>query len=565
MPQLIKNDMEQLRKLFIMPDSPDKFIEFGQELLDLIHNFFKEKGGIHSAISLVDLAKIFSDTKIPENPKLLKNVLTEIKNKIIAHSVKVGSPYYVGHMTSAIPYFMILLEMIIATLNQNQVKIESAKASTFVEKEFISWMHKLIFHKKESFYKKFIQDRETSLGTVTLDGTMANLTAILVARNKAFKPTKDFPGIRRSGLSEALRHYGYTRAVVLISKRAHYSFSKIARIIGIGSDNVIKIPTDLNNKMDLNELEKICQKINKANQSGINKTKILAIVAIAGNTETGNIDNLKEVRRIAKENSAHYHVDAAWGGAILLADDYRYLLKGIEQADSVTLDAHKLLYSPVSLGMVLFRKENDLKYLLHNANYIIRTDSVDLGRFTIEGSRSFSILKPWATLKVFGRDGFRLLFEYAFELTSLFRGLVERHSNFEMINNPELFIINYRFIPKRIQEFLETTIIKKEKNFLGNIKKINNLLNELNIELHKDLREEDNSFVSRTMIDAPKYFYNNIVILRSILVNPLTTSDILKSIINKQNELGFKLYKNRFLKKFKAMIEMDSPKKYKKR
>src|SRR5208337_715091 len=194
--RIIKTDMNQLKKLFIMPDSPDKFLEFGTELLDLIHNFFQEKGGIHSSVSLPELEKIFSMINIPKKPQLLKEVLGEIKSKIIAHSVKVGNPYYIGHMTSAIPYFMILLEMIIAALNQNQVKIESAKASSFVERELIGWMHRLIYNKSASFYKSFIQNWEVALGNVTTDGTMANLTALLVARNKAFGPDGNFPGIR---------------------------------------------------------------------------------------------------------------------------------------------------------------------------------------------------------------------------------------------------------------------------------------------------------------------------------------------------------------------------------
>ena len=153
-----KADIEHLRKLFIMPNSADKFVEFGHELLEMIHDFFQEKGGIHSSISLPELSRIFNQTSLPEKPQLIKDVLKEIKEKIIKHSVKVGSPYYIGHMISAIPYFMILLEMIIAALNQNQVKIETAKASSFVERELIAWLHKLVFKRRERFYKKNIQN-----------------------------------------------------------------------------------------------------------------------------------------------------------------------------------------------------------------------------------------------------------------------------------------------------------------------------------------------------------------------------------------------------------------------
>ncbi len=556
-------DMEQIRKLFIMPDSADKFHEFGNELLDMIHNFFTEKGGIHSSILLPDLAKLFSKIDVPETPQRLKNVLYEVKNNVISHSVKVANPYYIGHMTSAVPYFVILLEMIIAALNQNQVKIESAKASTFLEKQFLSWMHRIVFNRSPKFYKDNIQNRETVLGNITLDGTMANFTALMIARNMAFGPDGKFPGIREAGLFEAYKYYGYERAVILVSRRGHYSIEKVGRSLGLGNQNVIKIPVDSKNKIDLIKLEKTIIEIEATNRSGGPKTKIIAMVGIAGTTETGNIDNLHEMGIIAKKYKIFFHVDAAWGGSVLLADEYRYLFAGIENADSVTVDAHKLLYAPPSLGMVFFRNGTELKAIQHYSNYIIRPDSMDLGRHSLEGSRPFASLKPWATIKIFGRDGFKLIFDNAFKLTSVLRGLVEMHCNFEAMNQPELFIFNYRFIPKKIKEKLNRLMAKIEneelserKNdlvkvkYLRKIENINIVLNELNTELHKAIREEDESFVSRTMIDCPLYFYQDCVILRAITINPLTTPEILQEIIEQQNKLGLKIYKAGFEGKF---------------
>lgn len=190
-----------MRKLFIMPDSSDRFVEFGVHLLDMIHDFFKEKGGIHSSISMEDLANIFCNIEMPSHPQLIKDVLNEIKNNIIKHSVKVANPYYIGHMTSAVPYFMILLEMIAVSLNQNQVKIESAKASTFVEREFLCWIHHLIYDNIPEFYRKHIQNPKIALGNITSDGTMANLTALTLAMAKAFPPdTRGFRGSAWRGL-----------------------------------------------------------------------------------------------------------------------------------------------------------------------------------------------------------------------------------------------------------------------------------------------------------------------------------------------------------------------------
>lgn len=556
-------DMDQIKKLFIMPDSVDKFNEFGNELLDLIHNFFTEKGGIHSSILLPDLAKLFSKTDVPELPQRLKNVLYEIKKNVISHSVKVANPYYIGHMTSAVPYFVILLEMIIAALNQNQVKIESAKASTFLENQFLSWMHRIVFNRSPRFYKDNIQNKDTVLGNITLDGTMANLTALMIARNIAFGPDGKFPGIREAGLYEAYKYYNCERAVIIVSRRGHYSIDKIGRSLGIGNQNVIKIPVDSKNRIDLIKLEKTIMEIEAANKSGGPRTKIIAMVGIAGTTETGNIDNLHEMSLIAKKYNIYFHVDAAWGGSVLLADEYRYLFAGIENADSVTVDAHKLLYAPPSLGMVFFRNGTELKAIQHYSNYIIRPDSMDLGRHSLEGSRPFASLKPWATIKIFGRNGFKLIFDHAFQLTSVLRGLVEMHCNFEAMNQPELFIFNYRFIPKKIKEKLNRLMAKIEneelngrKNgmvkvkYLRKIENINIILNELNTELHKAIREEDESFVSRTMIDCPQYFYQDCVILRAITINPLTTPEILQEIIEQQNKLGLKIYKNSFEGKF---------------
>jgi glutamate decarboxylase len=553
-------DLDHLRKLFIMPDSPDKFLQFGNELLDLIHNFFKEKGGIHSAISLPELAKLFSNIDIPLKPHLWTDILQELKNNIIAHSVKVGSPYYIGHMTSAIPYFMILLEMIIAALNQNQVKIETAKASTFLEREFISWIHRLVFVRSERFYKKNIQNPRIALGNVTVDGTISNLTALMVARNKAFPAEGRFPGIRKAGLYDAYNYYNCKKAVILVSKRGHYSIDKIARILGLGEDSVIKVPVDSRNKIDIGELRRICNEISESNRNSELKTKIISLIGIAGTTETGNVDNLYELKEVADEQDTFFHVDAAWGGSLLMVEKYRHLFKGIECADSVSFDAHKLLYSPLSMGVVIFRRETDSNYLKHTSNYIIRRDSVDQGRFSVEGSRPFSCLKPWVTIKMFGTEGFKVLFDHAFDLTYVLRGLVEGHDSFEQMNFPELFIFNYRFVPRTVREKLD--MLMREKNHINEkkrsvaairIKRINHVLNQLNIELHRAIRQEDNSFVSRTILESTRYEPQKIVVLRALTINPLTTSEVLREIIDEQNRLGTKIYNNEFAKQLENL------------
>ncbi len=554
----VRSDLEHLRKLFIMPNSADKFVEFGHELLEMIHEFFQEKGGIHSSISLPELSEIFNQISVPEKPQLIKDVLKEIKEKVIKHSVKVGSPYYIGHMISAIPYFMILLEMIIAALNQNQVKIETAKASSFVERELIAWLHKLVFKRKERFYKKNMQNPKVALGNVTADGTIANLTALLVAREKAFPPDGDFPGVRATGMEGALRYYGYSRGVILVSTRGHYSIKKAANILGIGEENVVLIPVDERNKIDIKKLRRKVRLLSEGKRR--EKAKIIAIIGIAGTTETGNIDDLQALGEISRDIGAHFHVDACWGGAALLVDEYKPFFKGIEKADSVTIDAHKLFYCPMTMGIVLFRNEKDLNHIKYTSQYVIRRNSVDAGRFTIEGSRPFSCLKPWAALKIIGKDGYKLLFTQAKESTDFLKSILEGCGNFEVLNSPELFIVIYRFVPQEVQAeinaLLEAAMSakKKDKYVEQSLRRINCLINALNVKLHKELRRDDTTFVSRTRLESTRYKPYNIVVLRAVPINPLITKEILREIVSVQNCIGTKLWQE-FRPAYKKIFE----------
>jgi len=543
--KMIESTPEYMKKLFIMPDSSDRFVEFGIHLLDLIHDFFKEKGGIHSSVSMEDLANIFNNIEMPCHPHLIKDVLDEIKHNIVKHSVKVANPYYIGHMTSAIPYFMILLEMIAVSLNQNQVKIESAKASSFVEREFLCWIHRLIFNSTPDFYKKQIQNPKIALGNITSDGTVANITALTLAMAKAFPPdNRGFKGVRVEGLARALDHYGYRQALILVSKRGHYSICKAGTILGIGEQGVIHIPVQpCINKIDINKLQCIVEKITKEDKIVEKPTKFVAIIGIAGTTETGNIDDLDSLAEIAQQLGAHFHVDAAWGGGALLMDGAREMMRGIEKADSVTMDAHKLLYVPNSLGICVFKDVEDSRFLYHTSNYIIREGSVDQGRFTIEGSRSFSCLKPWASIKILGKNGYKLIFDHARDLQNTFVEFIERDPLFELMNKPELFIINYRFIPEELRSLLNELMKNSRKNS-DRITTINKLINNLNIELHKTIRDHDMSFVSRTRIESTKYAPRKIVVLRAITINPNTERYMLKQILNEHRSMGIKLWRN---------------------
>jgi glutamate/tyrosine decarboxylase-like PLP-dependent enzyme len=320
-------------------------------------------------------------------------------------------------------------------------------------------------------------------------------------------------------------------------------------LLGIGESNVLKIPVDGNNRIDTNKLRRRIKFLQEEGNG--EKTKIIAIIGIAGTTETGNIDDLETLGEISHEAGAHFHVDACWGGPALLVDEYRSLLKGIEKADSVSIDAHKLLFCPMAMGIALFRSEKDLNTVRHSSHYIIRRNSVDMGRFTIEGSRPFDCLKPWASLKIIGRKGYGLLFRHARESTDYFRSLLDNCGNFETLNIPELFILNYRFIPEQVREQIQAwRDMASSSNKKGQartayqkIRNINRLINGLNVKLHRELRRDDSTFVSRTTLESTPYRPQNIVVLRAVLINPLTDKKVLREITATQNRIGLQIWK----------------------
>ena len=358
-------DWPALTRTFIRPENEaarSTLIKYMEQILFGLHDFLKTHVGFTEEISLKDLADRFTDSLISQNPeKKLADVITDLIEDIAPHAVNVASPYFVGHMTSAIPFFMVHLKTIVAALNQNVVKIETSKVVSAVEKQVLAKIHRLIYGKNDAFYNEHIQSTRTTLGCFTENGTLSNLTALWVARNTRLAPKPGFDGVEKEGLQAAYQAYGIERSVVLVSKRGHYSLNKAGGLLGIGNRNIVAVDVDEKNRIDLIALEKTIHTLTKSQ-----KTAILAVVGIAGTTETGSVDPLLKLGEICAENRIHFHVDAAWGGPTLMSEKYRHLLVGIEGADSVTIDGHKQFYMPMSCGMVYFKDPHILDQIVYH-------------------------------------------------------------------------------------------------------------------------------------------------------------------------------------------------------
>jgi len=386
-------------------------------------------------------------------------------------------------------------------------------------------MHRLVYQDSDNFYDQWMHSANHSLGAFCSGGTVANLTAFWVARNNLLKADGKFKGIAREGLFKALKHYQYDGLVILVSDRGHYSLKKSADILGIGQESVISIPTDEYNRIDCQKLREKCLELKQQN------IQILSIVGVAGTTETGNIDPLDKMADIAQEFQTHFHVDAAWGGATLLSNKYRSLLKGIERADSVTIDAHKQMYVPMGAGLVVFKNPASVASIEHHAEYILRKGSKDLGSHTLEGSRPGMAMLVYASLHIISRPGYEMLINQGIEKAKYFAKIIDQHADFELITEPELCLLTYRYNPQAVQVLLDNSSAEQKD-------KINHLLDKLTKFVQKRQRENGKSFVSRTRIEVQRYQGRKTIVFRVVLANPLTSNEILKDVLVEQLELA---------------------------
>ena len=528
-PPSLVADWDTLHRVFIRPEDEScrkTLVKYMEQILFGLHDFLNKHVGVTEEISLIKLAEDYTDTKINKNPqKKLADVIKDIIDEIAPRAVNVASPYFIGHMTSAIPFFMVHLKAITAALNQNVIKLETSKVLSLLEKQVLAKMHRMIFNFDEHFYLEHVQNTETSLGVFTTGGTTANLTALWVARNKLFPPKENFESIEKNGVFEAMKAHNLERTVVLVSKRGHFSLRKAGGILGLGNQNILPIDVDSNRSIDLIKLENIIKELQTDK-----KTKIMAIVGIAGATETGIVDPLPKLADICKTQGIHFHVDAAWGGPVLLSEKYSHLLKGIERADSVTIDCHKQFYMPMTSGMVYFKDPKALDQIVYHSRYVNRPGSVDLGIKTLEGSREANSLILDSALKIMGSKGYALMIEHGIETAGQFAKMIERRSLFQLVTRPQLNILTYRVVPVDMQKKLEAAG-KEERQ------RLNAILDDINVKIQRIQREAGKSFVSRTRLKISPDDHHNSVVLRSVIMNPMTNVDILDEILDEQESI----------------------------
>lgn len=275
-------------------------------------------------------------------------------------------------------------------------------------------------------------DTSASDGTFAPGGSMSNMMAMIMARD--YKNTK----IRSEGITHKM--IAYTSDV------SHYSISKNAALTGLGKDQVRHVKTNDKGEMLAEDLERLI------NEDINNGYEPFFINATAGTTVLGAFDDLEAISQVSKKYNLWLHVDGAYCGGVIFSDKYKHLVKGLEHSDSFSVNAHKMLGTPLSCSIIITQRKAQLHHSFSNeADYLYQTDTDDynLGKISMQCGRRNDALKLWTLWKSVGTKGLKKIVDHQFALADTARTYIKDHSDYELFSNDESISVcfNYKGIP----------------------------------------------------------------------------------------------------------------------
>jgi glutamate/tyrosine decarboxylase-like PLP-dependent enzyme len=391
-----------------------------------------EDAAVVSRATPTELEQLF-DEPLPRDGTPPAELFARFTREIVPHSMMIPSPRYYGLFNPTPLPVAVWADALASALNQNQAVWRNSPAASVVEARVVRWLCEMVGYGAKSY------------GTMTSGGSEANLVALKCARDRAAAPARDH------GLRHAMNQDG-GNLVVYASEQSHYSFEKSVDILGIGRRNLRKVATDERFHIRIDALREEIERDLSAGNIPV------CVAGAAGATSTGVVDPLDELADVAAEYGVWFHVDAAYGGALAMSEKHRVLLKGIERADSVTVDPHKWMFVPFAAGAVLVR---DGGRVLRDAfditpEYLSEERGgedvpFDCFRYGQLGTKRFNSLKVWMALKTLGTRGYAEIVERQIELTNYLAARLRDAENFETVGEVETAVCCFRFVPESLR------------------------------------------------------------------------------------------------------------------
>jgi L-2,4-diaminobutyrate decarboxylase len=372
--------------------------------------------GPRSAMSPAQLHELITAIEIcPEDGVGLAQVLSEFGENLWSHGVQPSDPATAAHLHPPTLLPAVVTDLSIAATNQSMDSWDQAPAATELELHLMAWL------------AEQAGLPGTGSGVMTSGGTASNVLAITLARSAA--AAKLGVDVLKSGLPSEARRWR-----IVCSDQAHFSVQRAAAQLGLGRDAVVAVASTPSGQMDLEVLDATLASFDA---DGL---ELLALVATAGTTDLGVIDPLADVAERARRADAWYHVDAAVGGAFLLSEKLRPQLRGIELADSITVDFHKLWWQPFNASALVVRDAERFDLLRVKSNYLDRGDELEgmvnlVGR-SLDTSRRFDAAKVVATLRAIGSRTLGEMLEHLVGLAGYAGSLIDAHPDLELVAPP---------------------------------------------------------------------------------------------------------------------------------
>ena len=450
----------------------EKFRVQGHQLIDLLadHLTTTMKGGSEKVI----------DWQLPENERKYwedygfngssNDFFTDLFKRII----HIHHPKYMGHQISPALPVTGLTSLVSAIMNNGMGIYEMGAAPTAMERVSTDYLCKIV-----GFSNK-------ARGILTSGGTLANLTALLSARQRF---------IESNGNKGQL--------AVMVSEEAHYCIARAVKIMGMGDAGIIKIPVDENFQIRTDLLK---QYYDRAKNHGIN---VFALVGSAPSTASGIYDDLKALAQFTLQQDIWFHVDGAHGGAAVFSTKYKALLKGIESADSVVIDGHKMMMMPGITTALLYREGNDSHNTFRQkADYLLEEsteeDWYNLAKRTFECTKHMMSLHWYFIIKEYGPEIFDAFVTRLYDLAREFANILRADPNFEMAVEPMSNILCFRYTGPETQK---------------------NTADEINKVIRQKILENGEFYIVQTKLNGTHY-------LRTTIMNPFSTGDHIRELLD---------------------------------
>ncbi|MFJ9734307.1 lysine decarboxylase DesA [Streptomyces sp. NPDC101171] len=415
-------------------------------------------------VDAVDLDRPLGDTAA---------VLDELEDLYLRDAVYFHHPRYLAHLNCPVVIPAVLGEAVLSAVNSSLDTWDQSAGGTLIERRLVDWT------------AARIGLGPNADGVFTSGGTQSNLQALLLAREEA--KSDDLGRLR-----------------IFASEAGHFSVRKSAKLLGLGPDAVVTVPTGHDKRM---QTVALARELERCAEDGLVP---MAVVATAGTTDFGSIDPLPEIAGLCAQYGVWMHVDAAYGCGLLASLKHRDRIDGIERADSVTVDYHKSFFQPVSSSAVLVRDAATLRHATYHAEYLNPRRMVD-ERIpnqvdkSLQTTRRFDALKLWLTLRTMGADGVGQLFDEVCELARQGWRLLAADPRYDVVVEPSLSTLVFRYVPAAVTDPAET--------------------DRANLYARKALFASGDAVVAGTKVGGRQY-------LKFTLLNPKTTTADIAAVLD---------------------------------